>query len=215
MKRGLFIVFEGPDRSGKSTQAGLLSEWLRKNKNKVVLTREPGGTWLSEKIRAILLDPKSKIEPLTELFLYETSRVKHTLSIILPALKTGKVIISDRFTMSTTAYQGYGRAIPIRTVETLNRIATCGLKPDLTIVFNIPDRVFNERERLAQKLSGPDRMERESSKFRRKVNKAYKVLSRRPGVVRMNAARSIAEIHAELKNIISTRFGIILNDHVL
>jgi len=208
MKKGLFIVFEGPDRSGKSTQAKLLAAWLKKKKKKVVLTREPGGTNISEKIREILLDPKGKIEPLTELFLYETSRIKHTLSIILPALKTGKVVVSDRFTMSTTAYQGYGRKIPIKTVETLNTLATCGLKPDLTVVFNIPDRVFDERERLAQKLFGPDRMESESSGFRRRVNKAYKKLSSRPGVVRINATKSIDEIHAEIKSMVAARFGI-------
>ena len=207
MKKGLFIVFEGPDRSGKSTQAKLLAAWLKKNKKRVVLTREPGGTRISERIREILLDPRSEIEPLTELFLYETSRIKHTLFIILPALKAGKVVVSDRFTMSTTAYQGYGRAIPIKTVEILNAIATCNLKPDLTIVFNIPDRVFDERERQAQKLFGPDRMERESSKFRRKVNKAYKLLSSRPGMVRINATKSVAEIHSEIKKILSARFG--------
>ena len=208
MKKGLFIVLEGPDRSGKSTQAKMLAAWLKSRKRKVVLTREPGGTNISEKIREILLDPKGKIEPLTELFLYETARIKHTLSIILPALKTGKVVVSDRFTMSTTAYQGYGRRIPIKTVETLNKLATCGLKPDLTVVFNIPDRVFDERERRAQKLFGPDRMERGSSKFRRRVNKAYKVLSGRPGVVSINAAKNIEEIHAEIKSMVSSRFGI-------
>ena len=208
MKKGLFIVLEGPDRSGKSTQAKMLATWLKGRKRKVVLTREPGGANISEKIREILLDPKGKIEPLTELFLYETSRIKHTLSIILPALKTGKVVVSDRFTMSTTAYQGYGRKIPIKTVETLNKLATCGIKPDLTVVFNIPDRVFDERERNTQKLFGPDRMESESSKFRRRVNKAYKVLSGRPGVVRINATKSIDEIHTEIKNMVSSRFGI-------
>lgn len=208
MKKGLFIVLEGPDRSGKSTQAKLLAAWLKKKKKKVVLTREPGGTHISEKIREILLDPKGKIEPLTELFLYETARIKHTLSIILPALKAGKVVVSDRFTMSTTAYQGYGRQIPIKTVETLNKLATCGLKPDLTVIFNIPDRVFDERERRAQERSGPDRMERESSKFRRRVNRAYKLLSGCPGATRINAAKSIEEIHAEIKNMVSKRFGI-------
>ncbi|MFA6434309.1 MAG: dTMP kinase [Elusimicrobiales bacterium] len=207
MKRGLFIVFEGPDRSGKSTQARLLVKWLKKKNKEVVLTREPGGTRLSEKIREILLDPKSKIEPLTELFLYETSRIKHTLSIIKPALKAGKIVVSDRFTMSTTAYQGHGRGIPIKTVETLNKIATDNLKPDLTIVFDIPDKVFNERERLAQKFFGPDRMERASSRFRQKVNKAYKSLSRRRGIERINATKSIEEIHTEIQSIISRKFG--------
>jgi dTMP kinase len=208
MPKGLFIVFEGPDRSGKSTQAKLLADWLKTRRKKVVLTREPGGTHLSEKIREILLDPKGKIEPLTELFLYETSRVKHTLSIIIPAMKAGKVVVSDRFTMSATAYQGYGRGLPIATVETMNRIATCGLKPDMTVVFNIPDRVFDERERLAQKLFGPDRMERASAGFRRRVNKAYKLLSRRPGITRVDATRSIEEIHAQLKTLVAAKLGI-------
>jgi len=206
-KKGIFIVLEGPDRSGKSTQARLLADWLKKEKNrKIIITREPGGTHLSEKIREILLDPKNDIEPLTELFLYETSRIKHTLSVILPALKNGKIIISDRFTMSTTAYQGYGRNIPIRTVETLNKIATCGLKPDITFVFNIPDRLFQERERTAQKSSGPDRIERASSGFRKRVNRAYKILSQRPGTVRINAAKSVQEIHAEIKKALARRF---------
>ena len=203
--KGFFIVFEGPDRSGKSTQAKLLEKWLKANKKKVLLTREPGGTRLSEQIREILLDPKGRIEPLTELFLYETSRAKLTLSIILPALKAGKVVVSDRFTMSTTAYQGYGRGLPVATVETLNRIASCGVKPDMTIAFNIPDRIFSERERLAQKHSGPDRMERASAGFRLRVNRAYKALSRRPGIVSVNAAGSIEEIHARIKALVSAR----------
>ena len=90
--KGLFIVLEGPDRSGKSTQAALLKTWLEGLGHEVMVTREPGGTRLSEQIREILLDPKSVIEPMTELFLYETSRIKHTLEKIIPALKAGKVI---------------------------------------------------------------------------------------------------------------------------
>ncbi|HOW88761.1 MAG TPA: dTMP kinase [Elusimicrobiales bacterium] len=206
--KGFFIVLEGPDRSGKSTQAKLLAQWLRSRRRKVLLTREPGGTRLSEKLREILLDPKEQIEPLTELFLYETSRAKHTLSIILPALASGKVVVSDRFTMSTTAYQGYGRRLPVATVETLNKIATCGIAPDLTVVLRVPGRIFEERERLAQKLFGADRMERESAGFRRRVNGAYKVLAARPGVVSIDAARGIEEIHAEIKSLVAARLGL-------
>jgi dTMP kinase len=205
MRKGCFIVFEGPDRSGKSTQAGLLADWLRKKGRKVLLTREPGGTRLSESIRRILLDPKSEIEPLTELFLYETSRAKHTLSIILPALRAGKVVISDRYTLSTTAYQAYGRGLPLAAVRTLNRLATDGLEPDLTLVFNIPDSVFNARERAA---AGPDRMERASAAFRRRVNKAYKKLARAPRTAGLNAAGSIDEIHAAVKKLIASRLGL-------
>lgn len=195
--KGVFIVLEGPDRSGKSTQAGLLKAWIEKDfRREVLLTREPGGTRLSEQIRKILLDPQSNIEPMTELFLYETSRIKHTLERILPALKAGKVIISDRYTLSTVAYQGYGRGLDLKTVETLNRIATLNLKPDLTVVFDIPDRVFAQREKTRP---GRDRIERAPDAFRRRVNRAYKLLARKPGVARVDAGRSIDEIQADLR----------------
>lgn len=196
MKPGIFIVLEGPDRSGKSTQASLLKAWLEELGREVVVTREPGGTRLSEQIRKILLDPKSNIEPMTELFLYETSRIKHTLEKILPALEAGKVIICDRYTLSTTAYQGYGRGLDLKTVETLNRIATMNLKPDLTLVLDIPDRIFAQREHLR---AGRDRMERQSDLFRRRVNRAYKLLARRPGVTRVDAGRSIDEIQGDIR----------------
>jgi dTMP kinase len=196
MKRGIFIVLEGPDRSGKSTQASLLKAWLEERGREVVVTREPGGTRLSEQIRKILLDPESNIEPMTELFLYETSRIKHTLEKIMPALKAGKVIICDRYTLSTTAYQGYGRGLDLKTVETLNRIATMNLKPHLTLVLDIPDRIFAQREQLR---AGRDRMERQSDLFRRRVNRAYKLLARRPGVTRVDAGRSIDEIQGDIR----------------
>lgn len=207
MKRGIFIVLEGPDRSGKSTQADLLKAWVEKTyKREVLLTREPGGTYLSEMIRKILLDPKSHIEPMTELFLYETSRIKHTLEKILPALKAGKVIISDRYTLSTTAYQGYGRGLDLKTVETLNCIATLDLKPHLTIVFDIPDKVFAKRERLAQKVAGPDRIESASAAFRKRVNRAYKLLARKPGMTRVDAGRPVAEIRDDIRKHVEKLF---------
>ena len=196
MKRGIFIVLEGPDRSGKSTQASLLKTWLEELGHEVLVTREPGGTYLSEKIRKILLDPKSNIEPMTELFLYETSRIKHTLEKIIPALEAGKVLISDRYTLSTPAYQGYGRGLPLKTVETLNHIATLGLKPDLTVVMDIPDKVFAQRERLTQ---GRDRIEREPDLFRKRVNRAYKLLARRPGMTRVDGGRSVEAIQKDIR----------------
>jgi len=204
MKKGIFIVLEGPDRSGKSTQADLLKAWLESQGRQVVVTREPGGTRLSEQIRKILLDPKSNIEPMTELFLYETSRIKHTLEKILPALKAGKVIISDRYTLSTTAYQGYGRGLDLKTVETLNRIATLGLKPDLTLVLDIPDRIFAQREHLR---AGRDRMERQSDLFRRRVNRAYKLLARKPGVTRVDAGRPIEAIQTDIRARVARLLG--------
>jgi dTMP kinase len=203
MKKGVFIVLEGPDRSGKSTQAALLKDWLERDmRRRVRLTREPGGTAVSEKIREILLAPDGRIEPMTELFLYETSRMQHTLEVIKPALEAGQVVLCDRYTMSTTAYQGYGRGLPLEAVETLNRIATEGLEPDLTVVFDVPARAFRERERAAEKAGGADRLEREPAAFRAKVRAAYARLARRPGVRRVDAGRTVDEVQDELRKLV-------------
>jgi len=177
----------------------MLREYFEARRRRVVLTREPGGTGVSEQVRKILLSPKSNIERLTELFLYEAARAQHTIEKILPALRAGKVVICDRFTLSTVAYQGYGRGLPLKTVNALNSIAACGLKPDLVFVFDIPDRVFAQRERLAQKLQGPDRMEREPAGFRKRVNRAYKILARAPGVTRVDGALSRSEIQEKIR----------------
>ncbi|MEW6041971.1 MAG: dTMP kinase [Elusimicrobiota bacterium] len=203
MKKGFFIVFEGPDRSGKTTQVNLLKSWLKKKGFDIVLTREPGGTKLSESIRKILLDTKNKIIPLSELFLYEAARAQHTMEVILPALKLGRIVISDRYTLASVAYQGYGRNISLKLVNNLNKIATFNLVPDLTIVLTIPDReFFNRRAKLKS-----DRMESESSKFRRKVNKAYNECTGK-NIVRIRATDSIEKIHDKVKFYLTKRLKI-------
>ncbi len=169
MKRGLFIVFEGPDKSGKSTQARLLADTLRGRGHAVLHTREPGGTSVAEGVRKVLLDPALTIDPLAELFLYEASRAQHTNEKIIPALKAGQVVISERFTMSTDAYQGAARGLGLKTTTTLNRIATSGLKPDLTILLDIPVAEFDSRDQ-GREL---DRLERENAEFRLKVRNGY------------------------------------------
>lgn len=171
MKRakGLFIVFEGPDKSGKSTQARLLADTLRGRGHAVLHTREPGGTSVAEGVRKVLLDPALTIDPLAELFLYEASRAQHTNEKILPALAAGKIVISERFTMSTDAYQGVARGLGLKTTTTLNKIATSGLKPDLTILLDIPVSEFDDRDK-GREL---DRLERENAEFRLKVRKGY------------------------------------------
>lgn len=171
MKRakGLFIVFEGPDKSGKSTQARLLADTLRGRGHEVLHTREPGGTSVAEGVRKVLLDPSLTIDPLAELFLYEASRAQHTNEKIIPALKAGRIVISERFTMSTDAYQGVARGLGLKTTTTLNRIATSGLKPDLTILLDIPVAEFDSRDQ-GREL---DRLERENAEFRLKVRKGY------------------------------------------
>ncbi|PIR19266.1 MAG: dTMP kinase [Elusimicrobia bacterium CG11_big_fil_rev_8_21_14_0_20_64_6] len=167
--KSLFIVFEGPDKSGKSTQARLLADALRAQGREVLHTREPGGTSVAEGVRKVLLDPALTIDPLAELFLYEASRAQHTNEKIVPALKAGKIVISERFTMSTDAYQGAARGLGLKTTTTLNRIATSGLKPDLTILLDIPVAEFDTRDQ-GREL---DRLERENAEFRRKVREGY------------------------------------------
>ncbi|MBP5286624.1 MAG: dTMP kinase [Elusimicrobiales bacterium] len=199
MKKGFFIVLEGPDRSGKSTQAAMLKEWLEQQGMQIILTREPGGTAISERIRKILLDPQVKAVPVAELFLFAVSRSQHTAEIIKPALAAGKIVISDRFTMSTEAYQGYGRGLPAGVIRTVNRIATEGIKPDLTVVFDVPEQEFEKRIREVEEKNGPDRFEREDIEFRRRIQKAYRTFSRRKGIKRIDASKSIDEIQSELR----------------
>ncbi len=167
--KGLFIVLEGPDKSGKSTQARLLADTLRAQGREVLHTREPGGTSVAEGVRKVLLDPNLTIDPLAELFLYEASRAQHTNEKIIPALKAGHVVISERFTMSTDAYQGVARGLGLKTTTVLNAIATSGLKPDLTILLDIPVAEFDTRDQ-GREL---DRLERENAEFRRKVRAGY------------------------------------------
>lgn len=128
MKKGFFITLEGGEGSGKSTQLRLLINYLKKQgiSNNLVATREPGGAKLAEAIRGLVLNPEYRIKPLAELLLYESNRAQHVSDVILPSLKMGKVVICDRFTDSTLAYQGYARGLDISMIKTLNRIASLG-----------------------------------------------------------------------------------------
>lgn len=167
--KGKFIVLEGPDRCGKSTQAKLLLNALWANGKDAVLTREPGGTPTAEEIRQIVLQDNLDVRPMAELFLYEASRAQHTEEKILPALQEGKIVICERYTMSTCAYQGYGRGIDLGTINTLNKIATLGLTPDLTLVFLMSDKYFSTRGEYLFS----DRMEQEDLSFRQKMRQGY------------------------------------------
>lgn len=202
MKKGFFIVFEGPDRSGKSTQAALLKAWLEENGFDVILTREPGGTALSEQVRKILLDPNEKVSPLAELFLFSASRSQHTAEIIKPAIAAGKIVISDRFTLSTEAYQGYGRGLPLDEIQTINNIASESIQPDLTILFDIPEQEFEKRMRAEETKNGTDRFESEHLDFRRKIHKAYKDFAQRKGIKKIDASKSIDDIRKEVLRLV-------------
>lgn len=192
---GKFIVFEGPDRCGKSTQANLLNEYLLSIGKDVVITREPGGNMVAEEIRKILLDPASDVTPMTELLLYEASRAQHTEQKILPALKEGKIVICERYTMSTCAYQGFGRGLDMNVIAKLNEIATQGISPDLTLVFLMSDKYFTERGEYLFS----DRLEQEDEAFRHKMRRGYRdIASLTPNAVIINADRKVTEIKADV-----------------
>ncbi len=193
--KGKFIVLEGPDRCGKSTQAKLLLNTLLEHGKDVLLTREPGGTETAEKIRQIVLEPGMDIRPMAELFLYEASRAQHTQEKILPALEQGKIVICERYTLSTCAYQGYGRGIDLKRIETLNQIASLGLVPDITLVFLMSDKYFTQRGEYLYS----DRLEKEDISFRRKMRQGYVELAKKtPNAYVIDADRNVDVIQAEV-----------------
>lgn len=176
----LFITFEGPEGSGKTTQAELLKENLLERDHPVLLTREPGGTPLGEKIRTLLLDPDhDDMDALTELFLYEASRSQHVAERIRPALEDGTIVISDRFGDASVVYQGIARGIGEKTVHELNDTATRGLEPDLTFIMDVPveDGLDQARKASESRWGTGDRIEQEPDDFHRTVTQAYRDLA--------------------------------------
>jgi len=189
--QGKFIVFEGPDRCGKSTQATNLGKYLTGLGYEVVTTREPGGDKVAEDIRRILLDPKNTVSPMAELLLYEASRAQHTEQVIIPALRAGKIVICERYTMSSCAYQGYGRGIDMNIINQLNSIATYDTKPDLTLVFLMSDKYFIKRGEYLFS----DRLEQEDEAFRHKMRRGYReIAATMDNTVIIDADRPVADI---------------------
>jgi dTMP kinase len=176
-----FITFEGIEGCGKTTQVELLSRLLESQGRPVLVTREPGGCAIADKIRAILLDADNHgLVPLAELFLYAAARAQHVAEVIRPALAAGKVVICDRFTDATLAYQGYGRALDLEMITTLNRCAAGELTPDLTILLDCPEKVGLERALAriqATKGAREERFEQESLRFHRAVRNGYLLLA--------------------------------------
>ena len=170
---GIFITFEGTDASGKTTQIGLLSEYLEKKGVPHIVTREPGGTAIGEKIRTIILDKEnSEMLPATEALLYAASRAQLTGQVVRPALREGKVVISDRFLDSSIAYQGYGRNLGDM-IRRINEHAVEGLKPDLSILLKTDPAAMRKR----RDASLEDRMDSQKLEFHREVLRGYLTLS--------------------------------------
>ena len=176
---GKFITFEGPDGAGKTTQVRRLAAYLQSRGYQVLTTREPGGTEIAEKIRAILLDPQNqKITHRTEALLYAASRAQHVEELIMPALAAGKIVICDRYTDSTIAYQGYGRHQDLDFLHQLNEMAAQGLQPDLTILLDLPPEIGMERIH-DQRCGAADRLEQQSLVFHRQVREGFLSLAAR------------------------------------
>jgi dTMP kinase len=202
MKRGMFITVEGTDGSGKSTQIEMMKDYINNKGIDVVLTREPGGTTISEKIRSIILDPENtKMADMTELLLYAASRAQLVDEIIRPAIEQGKTVIADRFIDSSYVYQGFGRGMGIEIIETVNKTAVDGILPNLTLFFDISPEIALERR---TKLSGPDRIEKEEMDFHMRVYKGYKKLaSDNPQrIVTIDSNRGVEAIAADVRKII-------------
>ncbi len=179
-KNGYFITFEGPEGSGKSTQIRMLADALLKLGVRCLITREPGGTDFAEKLRALIKNypgPET-IHPETELLLIEAARAQHVAEKILPALAEGKVVLCDRFTDSSSAYQGAARGLGLEAVARLNAFATRGRLPDVTILLDLPPQRGFARTRKRQETQGEfDRFEVEDLEFHRQVRQAFLALA--------------------------------------
>lgn len=185
-----------------------LARWLADQGWKVVVTREPGGTAIAEKIRRVLLDKNNRrLSPMAELLLLEASRAQHVHEVIAPALARGAVVLCDRFADSSTAYQGYGRGLELRIIEELNRIATAGVWPDLTLVLDLPPEVGFKRVRRRRRAL--DRMERQERIFHHRVRKGYLEMAKKePHRVKVLNARELPDVvQAAVRQLVNQRLG--------
>jgi dTMP kinase len=202
VKKGIFISLEGIEGTGKSTQSKLLSESLSAAGYEVLLTFEPGGTRIGQRIREILLQPDHKeMSPVAELMLYNAERNQHLHEVIFPALERGAVVITDRYTDSTVAYQGYGRGIDIKLLKSIDAISTKGFMPDLTILFDLDVKTGLARNRGVNKV---DRFELEDVAFHEKVRSGYLELARlEPERIKIiDASADARNIHKKVEDIV-------------
>lgn len=203
MGKGLFITFEGADGCGKTTQMKLLAEYLQKQGHDVVLTREPGGKGLGEKVREILLNYDGEVSDRCESFLFLADRAQNIDIIVNPAVEAGKIVLCDRHTDSTVAYQGYGRGLDLDRINLLNNIAVNGRKPDLTFVFDIDTETSMKRVGKEK-----DRMESAGLEFHNRVREGYLKIAQQESerIKVIDASKSIEEIHKEVLNKIAKKF---------
>ena len=203
---GLFITFEGPDGCGKTSIINLLKEYY-KNNEKIIFTREPGGTKISEKIREIILsNDNSEMSARTEALLYSASRAQHIDELIKPNLEKGNVIISDRFVLSSLAYQGGGRELGVENVKKINDFAINGVNPDMVIFFYVDPLTTLKRKSLSDEA---DRLELSGDNFHSRVYNTYMELleemKNEKFLKKVDATKSMMEVFEEVKNIIDEK----------
>ncbi|MEA4815361.1 MAG: dTMP kinase [Lachnospiraceae bacterium] len=204
---GKFITFEGGDGAGKTTQIKLLTEYLSGKGVAFLVTREPGGTKISEKIREILLDRGNKeMDAITEAYLFAASRSSLVKELILPELRQGKAVICDRFFDSSLAYQGFGRGLGAETVLKINEEALRGVSPDITFFIDVPPDLGTKRREAAGE---PDRMELSDMEFKEKVYAGYKFISEaeRERIITIDGRKSPDEIHSQITAHINALFN--------
>lgn len=199
MEKGLFITFEGIDGCGKSTQLNLLADYLKSKGNDIIITREPGAKGLGEKLREILLNYEGEVSSNCEAFLFLADRAQHIDKIVKPAIESGKIVLCDRHTDSTIAYQGYGRLVNLEQIKMLNEIATSGFVPDLTFIFDLDTETAFSRVGKTQ-----DRMEAAGVEFFERVRKGYlEIAKQEPNRVKViNSKDSIENIFKQVKEMV-------------
>jgi dTMP kinase len=195
-KKNLFISFEGPEASGKSSQIKLLSSFFKKNNIPFVVTREPGGTLVGEKLRKIILDTNELISPIEEILLLMASRLNHINNIIKPALKDGKIVISDRFADSTFVYQGFVNKYGLLKTKEMHKNILDNFLPLKTFLFLLPSKIINERLKKRKIYNKYDKID---SNFHNQVMKGYKIISKNNNRFHLlNATDSIINLHHEI-----------------
>jgi len=201
---GAFITFEGIDGCGKSTQLRLLASDLRVRGLNIVTTREPGGTTLGQRLRAALLDVEEQVDPLAELLVFAADRAQHVRAVLLPTLQANHVVLSDRYADATVAYQGAGRGFKPDLIKEIVRLATDGLRPNLTLLFDlsVAESAVRTRRRVASKNS--DRLDSENAEFHTRVRNAYlEIAKAEPERFRVIDARgSVQETHEAVMDIV-------------
>jgi dTMP kinase len=202
MATGVFITLEGVEGSGKTTHAAILADTLRSQGRSVTLTHEPGGTRAGEAIRAIFLDPAVSLHVAAELLLVLADRAQHVREKLRPALAAGEIVISDRYSDSTVAYQGYGRGFDLGLIGDLSRLASDGICPDLTIVLDCPVEtgLARTRDRAKGSMRGPDRFESEQVEFHRRVRDGFLTIARNESgrVILIDSTRDRADVKGEI-----------------